>query len=656
MIGGTDLGFGLTIILNNQFSGSANEIADDFAKLTGKSQTFGDKMANSLNTWNNAAFAIQNFGNSLNGLISIGSAYDAQMHELSAITGVTGKDLEVLGNYARDSALKFGGDAASNVEVFKRVLSDLGPEIAKSPEALNSMNDSIQRLGKTMGGDVVGAANALDGAMLQYGIDLSNPIEASKEMAKMANVMAAAAKAGNVEVVDVAGALKQSGLMAKESGLSFEEYNALLQGLGQGMIKSGEAGTAMRNIFMKMNAIDMLPKEALGQLSNFGVDIGLVADKTVPFQDRLAELSKISGDAGAMFKVFGAEGVAAAGTLFANQDKIEGFKNQITGTNTAFEMSETIMGSFSEKMGRVRARLNDFAISAFSSNQGFFQLLQTTVLLTQGITAVGPLFSGITTAMTAFRASAVWSAFATGSLSAGFSALVTSIWASTVALWAFLWPILAIVAAVGAVIVVIKYWDEIVWGLREGWDMLGRFIVKLWDGMISYFSALGSAIADSFMGGIYELRDAFGGVFTSITNMFFDILSFYINLPMMFFEIGSNIVSAIMQGIQGDWSSLVQMLTGLLLMLPGGELIYNALGGNSNVEPNANTSGMQNPKAIGQTMAEQKALQAEMNQPTVFDKSTNSVQTETVQVNLNVDGDIFTEVVNRKNALSQSRQ
>jgi TP901 family phage tail tape measure protein len=655
MIGGSDLGFG--IILSFEYNGtSAKQFQDDFAAITGKVQSGSDKLVNNLNLWNNVNFALQGVSSAMETFVGVGAAYDAQMHELSAITGVTGKDLEVLGNYARESALKFGGDAASNVEVFKRVLSDLGPDIAKSPEALNAMNDSIQRLGKTMGGDVVGAANALDGAMLQYGIDLSNPIEASKEMAKMANVMAASAKAGNVEVVDIAGALKQSGLMAKQSGLSFEEYNALLQGLGQGMIKSGEAGTAMRNIFIKMNAIDMLPKDALTQLANYGVDIGLVADKTVPFQDRLAELSKIGGDAGAMFKVFGAEGVAAAGTLFANQGKIEEFKNQITDTNTAFEMSETTMGSYSEKMSRIGARFKDLGISIFKISEGLLPGIQTAIDVGANITQMAPAFTLLNSAMTAFKANAIVTAFATGGLGAGFTVMGTAIASATTASLAFLaaniwWIVigLAVIAVLGAIWYAVSEGIDVLWYVREAWDMLGRFIISMWNGMIDYFKVLGSAISDSFMGGIYELWDAIVSVFTGMFDWFSGIYE-------SFLQIGTNIVTGIMDGIRTAWDGLVQMLTNLLLMLPGGELIYNALGGGSNVEANANTSGMQNPKAIGQTMAEQKALQAEMNQPTVFDKSTNSVQTETVQVNLNVDGDIFTEMVNRINSRNDSRK
>lgn len=46
------------------------------------------------------------------------------------------------------------------------------------------MERNVQILSKTMGGDSAGAVDALTTAMLQYGVDLSNPIQTQKEMTK----------------------------------------------------------------------------------------------------------------------------------------------------------------------------------------------------------------------------------------------------------------------------------------------------------------------------------------------------------------------------------------------------------------------------------------------------------------------------------------
>lgn len=309
--------------------------------------------------------AVQSLADDFNKLNAPGAAFNAQMKELEAITGITGDALGELGDKGREIAVDFGGDASAQLESFKGILSRLGPDIAKDQGALELMGRNIAILSKTMGNDALGSMDALTTSMLQFGIDLSNPQQAALEMTRLMNVMAAGAKEGASEVPQISEALKQAGVQALNSNVSFEQTNAALQALAQGGKYGSEAGVALRNVLGKMAGIDVIPKEAAEKLEALGVNYDIVANKSLPFTDRLRELKKAQGDATIMAQIFGTENAAAAEILLRSVDYQDELTNKITGTNTAQEQANIIMSGYPETMSRVKAWFTDLAIGAF---------------------------------------------------------------------------------------------------------------------------------------------------------------------------------------------------------------------------------------------------------------------------------------------------
>ena len=120
-----------------------------------------------------------------------GIRFEDMLSDVQALTGVTGKALERLGDRARASAKTFVGSAADSLNTYKIILSRLGPGMAKNQEALAGMERDVRILSKTMGNDAGAAVDALSTAMLQFGVDLSHPAAAQKRMTQMMNVMAA---------------------------------------------------------------------------------------------------------------------------------------------------------------------------------------------------------------------------------------------------------------------------------------------------------------------------------------------------------------------------------------------------------------------------------------------------------------------------------
>lgn len=306
--------------------------------------------------------------------IEKGKEFETQLASLSSITGVSGAGLQDLGNKAQQMAAKFGTDASANIDAFKTILSKLGPDIAKSPEALNSMAESVNTLSKATGDTPGAAVEALTGSLLQFGVDLSDPKKAAEAMGVAMNVLAAGAKEGASEVPDVAAAINVAGVAASKSKVSFEETNSAIQVLAAGGKVGAEAGTSLRNVLNKLGEGRFLPKDTAKELEKAGVDINKLGDTSITFSERLRELNKIQNDAALTTKLFGTDAAAASILIKgANGEIAGGMDNltaKITGTTTAYDQAAINMATFGETLARVKANIDNFAIS-------FYQGLQT---------------------------------------------------------------------------------------------------------------------------------------------------------------------------------------------------------------------------------------------------------------------------------------
>jgi TP901 family phage tail tape measure protein len=346
--------------------------------------------------FNNIRSAIGDVVSELNAAVQPGINFNSSLTEMQAITGVTDEKLKELGDNARKLAKDFGIDAAGAVESNKLLLSQLSPELANNAEALDSMSRSSAILSKQMSNDVAAATGVLTTAMNQYGISLDDPIQASKAMSEMMNIMAAAAKEGSAELPQIQMALQQAGMMAKTANVPFNELNAAIQILDKSGKKGAEGGVALRNVMAKLSEGNFLPKTALEMLKQAGIDVDKLGDKSLTLSQRLSYLKPIANDTAAMTNLFGAENAAAGIALVNNSQAITEMTGKITGTNTATDMATTIMGSFSERLARTNAWFKDLGISIFNATDGFLPFIQMGMGGLQTVAALGGAIQAVT--------------------------------------------------------------------------------------------------------------------------------------------------------------------------------------------------------------------------------------------------------------------
>lgn len=466
-----------------------------------------DKLATSMRPidWQAASQGFLNITQKFSEAAQVGADYEKSLLDVAAITGITGDDLDKLGGKARNLAKEFGGTATDNLATFQTILSRLGPQIGKSDEALAKMGSYANTLAKTMGGDVVGATDALTTSILQFKVNLDDPIAAAGEMERMMNVMAAGAKEGAAEVPQIAQALVQAGGAAKLSNVSFEETNAALQALAQSGKYGAEAGVGLRNVLIKMNAPSALSKEATNMLAAYGVNMQKVSDTTVPFAERLKELQKIGQNTDVLAAVFGAENIQAAQGLINTAQAQAELTEQISGTNVATEQATIVMSGWSEWMGRCKAWLDDLKIGSFSFTKVLGVVGDSLGGVISTLGDMGSAYSGLAPVVKALGGWLKQTVVVQKLMVVWTKAATAVQWLWNAALSAN--PIGIIIVAIGALVAGIIYLANKVSGWGEAWKHTWEGAKLLFQGFSASIETVWLTMVNSLMIGLNKIKE-----------------------------------------------------------------------------------------------------------------------------------------------------
>ena len=392
-------------------SGNCNTVVNEMAegvntlkKNLSEATSFWDSFEGKLLGLNQFIEYFDRLGQSFENMQRPGAELNASLADLQAISNATSKELETIERFARSTAKEFGGSAAQSVESYKLLLSQLSPELTKDSAALAAMGKNIAILSKTMGGDTTAAAEVLTTAMNQYGVSLADPMAASRKMAEMMNIMAAAGREGSAELPTIKVALEQCGMAAKAAGVSFAETNAAIQVLDKAGKKGSEGGVALRNVMTTLARGRFLPKDVREELNAAGVDINKLTDNSKSLADRLIFLKPVMNDAALFSKLFGRENTNAAMALIQGIDQVKEWTEAITGTNTAVEQSQIIMESYNERLSRIQSNFDNFKISIFNITGDFGIWMSVMMKSLTPLAQLSPLIIGVGKAMLFVRA------------------------------------------------------------------------------------------------------------------------------------------------------------------------------------------------------------------------------------------------------------
>lgn len=306
------------------------------------------------------------------------TGFENSSKTLSAITGADGAALE----YLQNAAVRLSTQSTKSAEDFleaMKLIASAKPELLKDKEALALVTEEALRLSKATGMDLPEAASKLTDALNQYNAPAS-------EAAKYVDILTAAAKYGAAEVPGVTEALLEFGPVAKQANVQFNESAAAIELLAERGVKGAEAGTKLRNVMLTLAASKSLPAAAQEQLAKYGVNLDILSDKTLSFEQRLTELSKIQNDTNAMQAVFDKQNVVAGQILLSNIPRYAQLAEQAKEVGVANAQASTNTATLSSMYGKLVNVLSAFALGLpLQGLKGFIGLL------TDGFTWVGKL-------------------------------------------------------------------------------------------------------------------------------------------------------------------------------------------------------------------------------------------------------------------------
>lgn len=283
----------------------------------------------------------ERLGGVLGDLSQGGMNFGQSMADLSSITGIAGDDLKALGENAR----KVGQDSGLGTGTAARAYAILASQIDVAVigmAGLNNLQEKSVTLAQASGMSIDAAATSLAGTINQFGLS-------ANEAERVINVLAAGSKYGAAEIEELSQSFKVAGSAASVMGLTVEQSAGALEVLSKANLKGSEAGTALRNIILKLN-------------TELGVDLSRTSLSTA-----LDALKPRLTDATYLSKIFGMENVAAAQYLIQNSSAVEEMTRKVTGTNVAQEQAAVRTDTTAHKMEILRAKVDDIKISFANS-------------------------------------------------------------------------------------------------------------------------------------------------------------------------------------------------------------------------------------------------------------------------------------------------
>lgn len=327
---------------------TATKLGRTYKRLGGGLRRFASDVKNSSfmssKSLNSIKRAAQLATAAVVGLVTVGAKFQTSMADLSAITGASGKGLELLKNETlrlAKSTITSQDDIATGI----KLIGSAAPQLLTNIPLLLKTTESILVL-KGAGTDMETAVRSVTGGLNVFGKE-------AKYASTFVNILAAGALKGSSEINQTAAAVEIAGPGARSAGLSFLQLNAAIQTVAKGNIKGSQAGTALSAIF--------------GRLREQGYDfqkLGLQGtfEKVKKHLDRFKNSTARAKEEA---RIFGREHGKVGLAILNNVEMLGKFEKSLAGTDDAQKQMDVRNSTFAKNLELLWIIIKDKLIKVF---------------------------------------------------------------------------------------------------------------------------------------------------------------------------------------------------------------------------------------------------------------------------------------------------
>ncbi len=304
----------------------------DTGSITGNAIQASQKYADS---WHQVSNAATIGGTAIVGALGLAVSkyadFDAAMSNVKASTHESAENMQLL----REAALSAGKDTAYSATEAAGAIDELAKAGISTKDILGGGLKGALSLAAAGQMEVGDAAEIAATAMTQFGLKGS-------DVGHVADLLAAGAGKAQGSVTDMGYALKQSGLVASQAGISLEETTGTLAAFASAGLIGSDAGTSFKSMLQHLQNPS---KEAASTMKELGISmydsqgnfVGM-ANLAEQLKTSMEGLTPAQRDA-AMATIFGSDAVRAANVLYAQGGS--GIQDWINKVNDAGYAAET---------------------------------------------------------------------------------------------------------------------------------------------------------------------------------------------------------------------------------------------------------------------------------------------------------------------------
>lgn len=300
-----------------------------------------------------AAFAVISTGLGL--AARTGAKFEEAMVNVGAVTGSTGKQLQGLS----DIAVSTGEKTIFSAGQVSQAMFALGSQGVKTAAQFKNILKPALDLAAASQSNVAFTTETVLANLRAFRLDFS-------EAGRVANLFSAANENSALTVGKLAVALTPVAPIAGALGIKIEAVTAALGVLVGAGFDASEAGTALRNILLRVQKPAGKAKAILDKVGLSTQKLGKLAKDPIKLITALGKANLSTADA---LEIFGTRAVAAFLTLKEGARDMANLQAAITGTNSATRIAEQQLSATTAGFKLLFSAVEGVAIGIFTSLQ-----------------------------------------------------------------------------------------------------------------------------------------------------------------------------------------------------------------------------------------------------------------------------------------------